>query len=90
MPAEVFEEPIGWRTEDAGDDCGKRNAEIAFNDAFEAGLSVVVEAMPTCAFVIDKTCRVVASNDPSRSMLGELQDVKSRMLIEKSIAEVCV
>ncbi|MEL7012169.1 MAG: GGDEF domain-containing protein [Pseudomonadota bacterium] len=45
---------------------------------FEAGLAVIIEAMPTASVVIDTSCRVLASNSAAYALVGRLETPETK------------
>lgn len=56
---------------------------------FEAGLSVIIEAMPNMSAVVDRFCNVVAANRASRALIGMLNAPDMRSTVSQSVKAAC-
>ena len=54
---------------------------------FEAGLTVILQAMPSASVVIDTSCRVLASNNAGRDLVACLQAARTKRVLRQAAAE---
>lgn len=54
---------------------------------FEAGLSVIIEALPTASIVIDETCRVLAANTAARPAADGLMSSEPLACLRKAVSQ---
>ena len=87
MTPEVREDPRDPLLLFADRHCPGEELKSVAEAGFEAGLGVIIQAMPTASIVIDTSCRVLASNRLAYDLVDQLETAEIKTALEQAGAQ---